>query len=101
MKRYFIASALSGVLIFSSFTAPKPAYAETNSITTTKEVVIKAIVRDKKYTIQLISQEDNVWIANKAWDKTDWVVIDKSRVLDDKSFLSEKDITFTLNNQYV
>jgi hypothetical protein len=103
MKRYVTATALTCLFVSSSFTVPKPVYADsgiTNS-SPAKEVVIKAIVRDKEYTIKLISQEDNVWTANKAWDKTDWVVIDKSRVLDDKSFLSEKGMTFTLNSQYV
>jgi len=87
MKRYVTATALTCVLVSSIFTISKPVYADELSEKVIKEVAIKAIVRDKEYTIKLISQEDNIWTANKAWDKTDWVVIDKSRVLDDKSFL--------------
>jgi len=101
MKRYFTATALSCLLISSTFTISKPVYADEPTEKTIKEVVIKAIVRDHEYTIKLISQGDNIWKADKAWDKIDWVTIDKNKVLDDKSFLSEKDIIFTLNDQYV
>jgi len=102
MKRYFIASALSGVLIFSSFTAPKLVYADSllqiaaptpvvmNPIT---RIVIKAIIRGSGKIIRLALINGSTWAIEQVFENGQWVELGLSSLA--KSSLNialEKDV---------
>jgi len=102
MKRYFTATALSCLLISSTFTISKPVYA--NPILSppviegvkqiVKRLVLKAIVKGVPYIIEVITHDEKIWTISSILKDGKWIV-------DSSLFLFDKDINLSVNNEYV
>jgi hypothetical protein len=102
MKRYFTATALSCLLISSTFTISKPVYA--NPILSPpvieaakqigKKLILKAIVKGVPYIIEVITHDEKIWTISSILKDGQWIV-------DSSLFLFDKDINLSVNDEYV